>query len=458
VVGGGPAGLAAAYFLRRKGHAVTIFEASGAPGGMPALSIPAYRLPPAVLEKDLAVIRRLGVEVQTNRRVDGGPALRALLQDGCDAVLVAVGLPEPKRIKIAGSGPRGVFWGLDFLRAAKAGQRFDLGQEIVVVGGGNVAIDVAMTARRLSGGSVRLFCLESRAEMPAHVQEIEKAEAEGVQINPGWGPAAIRGAGGKVCGAEFRRCVSVFDDHRNFAPVFDDGERMVVDADNVILAIGQAPSGDIPAEGEGVFRAGDIAGGSLSVVHAVASGRAAAERIDRYFGGDGELSARLFEHEPPKAWLGRDPAFIPRPRVPFPCAPAAERCIDFRLIEETYSPEAARSEAQRCLQCDLRLGIATTTLPPERWLEFARANIDRVPPVEGVLVLAGADRTPTVIKGVADVQAGLRERLAAGAVAAYFIWEAERLYTKRESELIQQHVQRFGKLPGGGDDELADLF
>ncbi len=170
---------------------------------------------------------------------------------------------------------------------------------VVVVGGGNVALDVAMTARRLSGGSVRLFCLESRTEMPAHAQEVARAEPEGIEVNPRWGPATILGAHGKVSGVRFRRCVAVFDERRNFAPVFDAQETVTVNADVVILAVGQAAPRDLPAEQEGVFHAGDITGATLLVVHAVASGRAAAERIDRHLGGNGDVSLRRADRGPP---------------------------------------------------------------------------------------------------------------------------------------------------------------
>ena len=458
IVGGGPAGLAAAYFLRFKGHAVTVFEAASSPGGMPAFSIPEYRLPRAVLERDLVAIRKLGVEVRTDCRLGAGAAMTELLRQGFDAALIAVGLPEAKKIALAGRELTGVHWGLDFLRAVKAGQTFELGREVIVVGGGNVALDVAMTALRLSGGAVRLFCLESRAEMPAHAHEIAKAEAEGIQVNPGWGPAAIHGIQGGVSGVEFRRCVAVFDEKRNFAPVFDEQQRMTVAANAVILAIGQAAPQDIPAEQDGVFWAGDIAGGPMSVVHAVASGRAAAERIDRYLGGDGAVSVQLADRAPPSAWIGREEGFAPRPRVPLPCAVPAERCTDFREIEGTYSREAAVSEARRCLQCDLRLRIAPPALPPERWLEFNRTNAERVPAVEGVVILADVGKKPTRIKGVTNVQAHLLAELEARTEARFFLWEEERMYTQRESELIQQHLQRYGELPGGGVDELDELF
>ncbi len=466
VVGAGPAGLSAAYFLRFKGYGVTVFEAAAAPGGMPAQSIPAYRLPQSVLDKDVAVIRKLGVEITTGCEADVGEMTTRLRGDGFDAVLVAVGLPESKKIPVSGSDLGGVFWGLDFLSRAKAGESFDLGKRIVVVGGGNVAMDVAMTALRLAsragGGrpAVSMFCLESREEMPAHAQEIEKAEVEGIEVNPGWGPAEIVGDAGNATGVVFRRCVSVFDEQRRFAPAFDDGDRTTAQADTVILAIGQAAPEGVPAEEESVFQAGDISRmvGGGSAVGAVASGRAAAERIDRYLGGDGDLSIELGDYAPPDAYIGREDGFAPRDRVPFPCAAPEDRCADFRLIDETYARDSAAAEARRCLQCDLRLLISRVELPPEKWLAFDSDNVESAPAVEGVFILADADKKPVAIKGAEDIRAGLLEKLASPGDARFFQWEEDRMYTKRESELIQQHLTQYGEMPGGGDDELDDLF
>ncbi|MFH0983604.1 MAG: FAD-dependent oxidoreductase [Planctomycetota bacterium] len=473
VIGGGPAGLAAAYFLRFKRHAVTVFEAAQSAGGMPALSIPDYRLPLSVLEKDLSAIGRLGVTIKTGFRLGTGAAMADLLTQGFDAVLVAVGLPESKKIAIAGSDLPGVHWGLEFLREVKAGKTFDLGEHVVIVGGGNVAIDAAMTARRLSGGTVRLFCLESRQEMPAHGYEIEEAEAEGIEVNPGWGPAAIQRVGGRLKGVEFRRCVAVFDEQRSFAPKFDEQQRQTVAADAVILAIGQAPPEGIPAEGGGIFLAGDIAGEPGSIVHAVASGREAAEKIDRYLGGDGRIVVELADRTTPPAWIGREEGFAPRPRIAresgiFSCGgpmspginpPPQKKSPDpLSWVEETYSCEAATAEARRCLQCDLRLSIVRPALPPEKWLEFSPSNVERTPAGEGVFVLADAHKKPTLIKGTMNLRADLLEKVASSAPARFFLWEEDRMYTKRESELIQQHLQRYGELPGGGDEELDDLY
>jgi hypothetical protein len=369
-----------------------------------------------------------------------------------------------------------VFWGLDFLSDVKAGKKLDLGRRIVVVGGGNVAIDVAMTALRLAHQTtkdappdqvkgppptVRLYCLESSAEMPAHRHEIEKARSEGIEINPGWGPAAVIGHGGKTAAVEFRSCQAVFDEQRRFAPRFNEEQRTRIEADAVILAVGQAPPEELPLEREGIFLAGDVTGpsaGGGSAVHAVASGRAAAERIDRFLGGDGNVSVELCDHPPPDPRIGREEGFAPRPRVPPPCADPRQRSTDFRQIDGTYRTPDAVAEARRCLQCDLRLLLAEPPRPPEKWLTLDRPNVEQVPPVAGVFILAGPEKKPTAIKGLEDLRAGLLEKLDDSVEATFFLWEEDRLYTKRESELIQQHLEQYGELPGGGDDELDDLF
>ena len=452
VVGAGPAGLAAAYFLRFKGHEVAVYEAADSPGGMPQHSIPEFRLPRGVLERDLDVILGLGVEIRTGYALESGEAMADLLNQGHDAVLIAVGLPDSKKIPLEGSSLDGVHWGLEFLTEAKLGKAFDLGSRVVVVGGGNVAVDAAMTARRLSGGEVHVFCLESREAMPAHGREVRRAEAEGIEFHAGWGPAAVLDGCGQVSGVEFRMCTMVSDAQQNFAPAYDETQRIRVEAEAVILAVGQAPPEHLPGEGKGIF----LAGARLSAVEAVASGRAAAGRIDLYFGGDGEIAVRLRDSARPAARIGRDEGFASRPRIPVPCAKPEERCTDFREIEGMYTPREAVAEARRCLQCDLRLQLRRPFLPPEKWLPLSTENIEAVPEVEGVFILAGADRVPTAIKGTATVRADLLEAIESGAGAAFFRYEEDRMYSRRESELLQQHLDRHGELPGG--DELDDLF
>jgi hypothetical protein len=225
------------------------------------------------------------------------------------------------------------------------------------------------------------------------------------------------------------------------------------------MAIGQSASGLIPDGKDGVFLAGDAAGaGKFSVVDAVASGRRAAEGVDRFFGGSGDVSLRLTERKTPSPSIGRVEGFASMRRATIPTADPLTRRLDFREIEYTYTEESARYEAARCLQCDLRLGMGCVQLPPERWLKFERANADEVPAAEGVITLAGENKKATLIKGTEDMRAALAEKLAEGTAAAWFMWEVDGMYTKRESELIQQHLSQYGEMPGGGDDELDDLF
>jgi len=461
VVGGGPAGLSAAYFLRFKGYEVDVFDAAERAGGVPATAIPRHRLPVDVMEKDVAFIRKLGVTIETGREFGGGDEMTALLDRGYDALVAAVGLPSSRKIDIPGSGLAGVHWGLEFLRRVKDGEFIDLGSSAVVVGGGNVAVDVAMTARRLvgEGGSVRMYCLENRDEMPAHDFEIEKAEAEDIDVNPGWGPVVIGGDAGRAESVEFQRCTSVFDDQGRFAPAYDETTKTTSDATAVILAIGQAPSEALPSGGDAVFLAGDATGeGPFSVVDAVASGRSAAEDIDRFLGGNGDVSLDAGTGEPPSPRIGRVEGFAVMARAPIPTEDPSKRRLDFRQIEGVFAEDDARYEANRCLQCDLRLALRGVMLPPERWLGFDAANVDSAPAAEGVVLLAGDDKKATLIKGTENIRATLEEKLAGGTEAAWFMWELDGMYTKRESELIQQHLNQYGEMPGGGDDELDDLF
>ncbi|MCK4775974.1 MAG: FAD-dependent oxidoreductase, partial [Candidatus Krumholzibacteria bacterium] len=242
VVGAGPAGLSAAYFLRFKGYSVTVFDAAEEVGGVPATAIPRYRLPREVLVRDVNFIRNIGVAIKTGREFTSGEEMAALIKDGYDALVVAVGLPSSIKISVPGVELEGVHWGLEFLQQVKDALFDDLGKNVVVIGGGNVAIDVAMTAMRLTDGmsSVRLFCLEKREEMPAHSFEIEKAEAEGIEIHPSWGPVEIRGEAGRAESVEFQRCTSVFDEQGRFAPRFDGETKTRPEASTIIMAIGQA--------------------------------------------------------------------------------------------------------------------------------------------------------------------------------------------------------------------------
>jgi NADPH-dependent glutamate synthase beta subunit-like oxidoreductase/ferredoxin len=472
VVGGGPAGLTAAYYLARKGHRVTLYEAEDELGGMLRWGIPSYRLPKQVLQQDLQVILGAGFEVQTGVRLGRDLSLEDLRKDN-DAVFLALGAQKSRGLDLAGIESEGVLLGLDFLKGIRCGAPTRLHGTVVVIGGGNVAIDVALSARRLGAERVELVCLEQRDEMPAHEWECQDALAEGVVFFNGWGPRRILGRGGKVCGIEFIRCTSVFDAEGRFNPAYDEETTMSREADWVILAIGQGvdtdslagaealrigPGGTLKVAPEtleteipGVFAGGDVAKFPGSVVDAVAAGKQAAAAIDRYLGGDGVIAERWVEAPAPDSYLGREEGFAERPRLHPPCLAPSER-KGFDPIEMSYEREAAVQEAGRCLQCDLRVQMSPVVLPPEKWLPFDVENVARVPHAEGVYLLLDEDKKVISIKGVTDLRSALEDQLTSNPKARFFEFEEDKMYTKRETELMQV----YGLV--GGDEDLDDLF
>lgn len=369
IVGAGPAGLTTAYYLASLGHQVTIFDAFPQPGGMMRYGIPSYRLPEARLDRDVRDILELGVEFKGSTVVGKDVKLAQIKKD-FDAVFVASGANSSARIQLSGSDKPGVLWGWEFLRDVAMGQAPAVGKKVVVVGGGNVAIDVALTAKRLGAKLVQLFCLESRQEMPAHPWEVRLAEAEGVAINNSWGPREVLGQG-KASGVSFHACPKVFDQKGKFSPVFDAGVTTHADADTVILAIGQSPvldfvdvdgvetagrriqAGQDQATGAaGVFAGGDVVSGPASIIGGVAQGRRAAEAIDKYLGGTGDISEVLAAPEDEVELTPLSGEILSRQEMPH--LHVWERGDNFDQVEQAMPARAVAAEAGRCLQCDAR--------------------------------------------------------------------------------------------------------
>ena len=388
VIGAGPAGLTAAFYLRKKGHQVTVFEAREKPGGMMRYGIPAYRLPEDTLDKEIGAVMSPGIELRTGQKLGVDYEIEQLRQEGFEAVFVAVGAQLSKRIELEGSELDDVDWGVEFLAAVSEDKKIAVKDRVAVIGGGNVAVDVALTALRLGAKEVKLACLESRAEMPANPWEIEQAQQEGVEMLYSWGPEKISENDGKVAGVELVRCTSVFDDQGNFCPYFDDNKKSIA-ADQVILAIGQASEtafcqdfcflddqGSLPVnrgliaidkstqetEMKGVFAGGDAANGPATVIEAIAAGRQAAISIDIYLGGDGtiELGMRNAEcgNGQPDYDGKREAGFAELKRVEVPSLPLSERHTGFSEVELRYTDEQIKAETHRCLQCDLEICLA----------------------------------------------------------------------------------------------------
>lgn len=376
VIGAGPAGLTAAFYLRKKGHRVTIFESREKPGGMMRYGIPSYRLPEDVLDREIDRVLGIGITLETGKRLGRDLDLKSLRGE-FDAVFIATGLQESRRIDLDGSDSGDVLWGIEFLSHVSEGREFKLKERVLVVGGGNVAVDVALTALRKGAGKVTMACLESRGEMPANDWEIEQAEEEGVRLLPSRGPKRILADNGTLSGVELVRCASVFDDAGNFCPVFDEPTERI-EADQVILAIGQAAdlafaqAGGLRAEGgliavdtetletnlSGVFAGGDAAQGPGAVIDAIAAGRKAARSVDRFLGGTGDIEETLSERGDTSHYDGkRERGFADRVRTDLEALSVHERQGNFSEVSRCLSDEEASSEALRCLQCDLEYSL-----------------------------------------------------------------------------------------------------
>lgn len=481
VVGSGPAGLVAAYFLAQSRHSVRVYESYPEPGGMLRWTIPEYRLPRGVIKREIEEIKAMGVEILTNTPIHKEIFLEDLNQKKWDAVFLATGAQESKKIDVEGLSSEGVYWGLEFLRDAKEGKKKELKGEVIVIGGGNVALDVAMTALRLGATRVKLACLEKRNEMPAFCWEIQEAEQERVHIHPGWGPKKIKREGTQVKGVELMGCTSVFDGKGNFSPEFDPSQRKLLRADVVILAVGQMadlsflpPDFGIKITEEkiiqinpdtfetnipGIFAGGEATLGPASAVEAMAAGRKAASSIDKFLGGDGILDAfsEQKDEENESLRIGQEENFYSRKRVTMPTLSLANRLRSFDLIQLGYREEEAYQEAIRCLRCDLRFHLSPSILPPEKWLEFTPDAVGQIPETEGAIQLLDEEKNIIYIVGTPNLRETLQEQLSSNQKARYFYYEENPMYTKRESELIQQFLQKHGHLPQG-NEEVDDLF
>jgi NADH-quinone oxidoreductase subunit F len=371
VVGAGPAGLSAAYFLALKGYPITIFEALPVAGGMMAVGIPEYRLPRKVLQDEIDDILKLGVELKLNSPVTDVEALKA---QGFRAVFLATGAHKGLKLGLAGERLKGVLDGVSFLRDVNLGKPVKVGERVAVIGGGNVAIDAARTALRLGGKEVQIFYRRLREDMPAAGWEIAEAEKEGVKIHYLVAPAQMWGGNGGVKRMECRRMIlSDFDKSGRKRPIPITGSEFEVDVDTVIAAIGQVPdtgsfwgngfkfdsSGAFIVNPESlatttprVFAGGDSVRGPASAVEAIADGQKAAMAIDKLLGGDGLLpNAYRNRLKEMKVSYDEEAYAEERPRVPLPEVPLTDRYHNFKEVEMGYTTRFAVEEAKRCLHC-----------------------------------------------------------------------------------------------------------
>jgi len=375
IVGSGPGGLACAYHLALKGYDPVIFEAAPEPGGWLRYGIPEYRLPRKVLNQEIDYLKKLGVDIRCNSPIGEGRTINDLLtRDGFRAVYLGVGCSDSLKIPVPGADAEGVLWGVDYLRDSSAGKKFDFsGKKVIVIGGGNVAMDVARTAKRQNPAEIEIICLENREEMPANTWEIEEAEHEGIPITHRLGVKQIIAKGGKVTGLELKAVERVFDEEGRFAPTYFEDKLSTQDCDVVIMAIGQKTNlsflteadgvelnrGLIKADPdtfatsrEGVFAGGDVVSGPYIAIAAVAAGMEAAKSIDRYLNGQDLKADREFPLRPIKdgVWNPIPDDQPQKPRADMPTM-SGDWTKSFKEINLGFDKEAAMAEAERCINC-----------------------------------------------------------------------------------------------------------
>lgn len=382
VVGGGPGGMTAALYLRKQGHSVTIKEAYPKLGGQLQYGIPSYRLPRDVVDKEAKYVTDAGVKVETDCRVD--KPLELLKE--YDAVLLAVGTHGGVRLPMKGSNLKNVLINSDFLRDCSIGLEPGMGKRVIVLGGGNVAFDCARSAVRLGAEEVHLACLEKREIMTADDEEIQQAMEEGIHVHPGQTFESINGE-------EYAESVTFcdvenfyFDENRRAIITKAEGSEHTISCDTVIFATGQRTNlseesgiergrgnsiatrpGSLATSAEGIFACGDAVYGTKSVIQAIASGREAASAIDKYLGGDGDISEVLAPEEIPSQHIGKVEGFGYLERAGEEFLPAEQRKDKFIPISHGICDGNVCGEAARCLQCDLRFGITEHRL----WSDYA---------------------------------------------------------------------------------------
>lgn len=381
VIGAGPAGLTAAYYLAKLGHDVTIFEKLPQAGGQMRYGIPSYRLPREVLDREIEEIKSVGVKIECNSAVESAAALK---DKGYDAVFTAIGTHLGSKLPLAGNDLPNVYVNADFLRAINLGEPFPVGEKVVVLGGGNVAIDCAESALRLGAKEVHMACLEAADKMTASDEEIEWAKEDGIQIHNSKTFNEITSENGKVTGLSVTGVKNFYFENGKAVIEKEENSDEVIPADTIIFAVGQRPDvdesfgltlerGRIVADEKthatsvgGIYAAGDGVTGTQSVIKAIAGAREAVKAMDIYLGGDGVIEETLTEEQVVNPCIGKVEGFADEARVAPLVDSVEQRVATFDLMDHGFCQESAMCEAGRCLQCDLREKLA----PQKFWSDY----------------------------------------------------------------------------------------
>ena len=375
IIGAGPAGLSCAYFLALTGYKPTIFEKNAEPGGMLRYGIPSYKLEKDLLAAEIDVIRQLGVEIRCGVEVGKDVTIEDLREQDYKGFYAAIGCQRGRKPGISGENAEGAYTAVDFLRKAGGSESFPLEGDVVVVGGGNVAIDAARVSSRCTDAKISMFCLETREKMPASNEEIEEALEEGIELNCGWGPKEILEEDGHVRGVVFKKCTRVFDAHGRFSPEYDENDTVTVPCRHVIFSVGQAidwghmldnlhvklrPNGGALANKltyqtsePDIFVGGDVYTGPKFAIDAIAAGREGAVSLHRYVHENCTLTIgrnRRDFIELDKENIKVETYDSSSRQIP-PKADVKEQAKTFRDLSQGLSEEQVKKETSRCLSC-----------------------------------------------------------------------------------------------------------
>lgn len=424
VIGAGPAGLSCAFYLAIDGYKVTVFEKQKVAGGMLTLGIPAFRLEKDVVNAEIDVLKELGVSFRLGVEVGKDVTIQKLREEGYEAFYLAVGAQAGRRLGIEGEEGEGIYYGVDFLRQVNLGNEVNLTGKTIVIGGGNVAIDVARTAVRVGAEAVTMYCLETREQMPALEEEIEEALSEDITIENGWGPKRFIVKNGKIQGVEFKKCISLYDESGKFSPKYDENDTLTVEADQVLISVGQTfdyaellkdtkvtfnPNGTIKADSftyqtdePDIFTGGDVYTGPRFAIDAIAAGKQGAISIHRYVQpgqslviGRDRREYRAFD----KDNIEID-GYDQTPRQSSHHVEGKKSKNTFKDLRTTFTLEQLENETKRCLSCGatevdpyLCVGCGACTLK----CKFDAISLERQYNGEGV---AYEKLKPVVVKHV----------------------------------------------------------
>jgi NADPH-dependent glutamate synthase beta subunit-like oxidoreductase len=440
IVGAGPAGLSCAFYLAEKGYKPTVFEKNELPGGMLVYGIPSFKLEKNVVAAEIEVLRQMGVDIRCGVEVGKDLSLAELRAQGYKAFYLAIGCQGGRKANIPGEDAAGVMTAVDFLRAVGADESYKVSGRTVVVGGGNVAIDVARDAVRCGSKEVSMYCLEGRDIMPASKEEIAEAEAEDIKINCGWGPKEVLVKGGKVTGVVFKKCVSVFDADKRFNPKYDEAETVTVPCENLYLSIGQSIvwgnllDGSKVKLGRGqgavadpltyqteepdVFVGGDVYTGPKFAIDAIAAGREGAVSIHRAVHAGNSLTIGRDRRQ--FIELDKENVVIESYDNSSRQIPGVDSRIDqkssFRDVRKVFTEEQVKKETARCLGCGATIvdpnkcigcGVCTTRC------EFEAIHLERLHP-EASRMVRSEDKMkailPYMLKREIKIKFGKKEK------------------------------------------------